>query len=43
MKSGQMVGGLVAGSLVGVAIGYMVRPRNKTKSMMRKGLRMIRW
>lgn len=43
MKSGRMVSGVVAGGLVGAAIGYLVRPRNKTMSLMRKGLRRVKW
>lgn len=43
LKSGQMIGGMVAGSLLGVAISYMVRPRNKAMSLMRKGMRKVKW
>ncbi|HVJ50465.1 hypothetical protein [Desulfitobacterium sp.] len=43
MKSGQVVGGMLAGSVLGAAIGYMVRPRNKAMSLMRKGIRKVRW
>lgn len=43
MKSGRMVSGVVAGGLVGAAISYLVRPRNKTMSLMRKGLRRVKW
>ena len=42
MKSGQLVGGMVAGSILGAAIGYMVRPRNKAMSLMRKGLKKVK-
>lgn len=42
MKSKQMVGGMLAGSLFGAAIGYMVRPRNKAMSLMRKGMRWVK-
>ena len=39
MKSGQVIGGIVAGSVLGMTVGYMMRPRNKTMSMMRKGMK----
>lgn len=42
MKSGQIVGGIVAGSILGATVGYMMRPRNKTMSMMRRGMKMIK-
>lgn len=43
MKSKEMVGGMVAGSLLGAAVGFMVRPRKKAMSLMRKGMRRIKW
>lgn len=42
MRSGQIIGGIVAGSILGATVSYMARPRNKTMSMMRKGLKMIK-
>ncbi|WP_425807564.1 hypothetical protein [Desulfitobacterium sp. Sab5] len=43
MKSGRMVSSMVAGGLLGAALGYLARPRNKTMSLMRKGLRRVKW
>ncbi|MEL1135122.1 hypothetical protein AAC978_08040 [Desulfitobacterium sp. THU1] len=43
MKSGQVIGGIVAGSILGMSVGYMMRPKNKTLSMMRKGMKMMKF
>lgn len=42
MNSRQIIGGMVAGSILGMGIGYMMRPKSKTMSMMRKGMKMFR-
>jgi gas vesicle protein len=43
LKSTKLIGGIVAGSVVGATVGYMMRPRNKAMSMMRKGMKMIKF
>lgn len=43
MKSGQIVGGIVAGSILGATVSMMMRPRNKTMSMMRRGMKMMKF
>lgn len=43
MKSREVIGGMVAGSILGMTVGYMMRPKSKTMSMMRKGMRMMKF
>ncbi|MGE4271543.1 MAG: hypothetical protein ACRKFN_03360 [Desulfitobacterium sp.] len=43
MKSGQVIGGMVAGSILGMTVSYMMRPKNKTLSMMRKGMKRMKF
>ncbi|MDA8227270.1 MAG: hypothetical protein M0T74_06100 [Desulfitobacterium hafniense] len=41
MKSGQLIGGLIAGSIIGAAVGFSMSPKRKSMSMMRKGWKAI--
>lgn len=43
MKQGQVIGGIVAGSILGMTVGYMMRPRSKAMSAMRKGMKMMKF
>lgn len=42
MKSRELIGGMIAGSILGVGVGYMMRPKNKAMSMVRKGMKMFK-
>lgn len=43
MKSGQIIGGIVAGSILGATVSMMMRPQNKTMSLMRRGMKMMKF
>jgi len=42
LRSGQVIGGIVAGSILGMTVGYMMRPKNKPMSMLKKGMKMMK-
>ena len=40
VKAGQFLGGVIAGSIAGAAVGFLMSPRRKRTSLMRQGMKM---